>query len=161
MTESPPQLRWTLKRSFVEYVARMPDGLMSTTDGADAEGVTFTFEHEETLGDSQSGSIRFRGDVRFAGHGGLLFVCVAHPTVDHMGDRATVSIQLPGSSQRSAERVDIGSGRWENVGGERFRVSALKLTVDGSDLFAGVYPPGDELDDIALVIPGMARSSGG
>jgi hypothetical protein len=155
VTRGSAQLRWTVKRSFVDYIARMPDGRMSVTDGADVDGVVFTFEHDRTIGDGGSEAVCYRGDVRFSGHTGLLFVCIADPIINRVGDRATVSILQPASSQRSAERVDLGSGRWEDRGGGWHRLTDLRLSVLGSELFAGVYAPGDELDDAEFFLAGQ------
>lgn len=153
MIHSAANLRWTLRRSFVDYIARVPDGRMSVTDGADVDGVDFIFEHYETSGDEHSGTIRYRGDVRFAGHGNMLTVCIIDPVINYEDDRATVSIQLPESAQRSPERINLGVGSLEKLGGGQYKMYALQLTPDGSDVFAGVYSTGDPLDDMEFSIP--------
>lgn len=149
-------LDWTLKRSFVEYIAHMHDGRMSVTDGADVDGTSFRFalvSHE----DHESGGVAaFRGDVRFAGHGNLLFVGIADPVVAYDDNRATVSIQLPATARRPAERIDFARGvltsKQRDQSSERFIVGHLSLTDDGSQLFAGVYAPGELLDDLSFTI---------
>lgn len=150
-------LDWTLKRSFVEYVARMPDGQMSVTDGAGVDGTSFRFPMASFERSADGGIAAYSGDVRFAGHGNLLFVGIADPIIAYHGDEAVVSIQLPATARDAAERVDLANGIIRAVEfdatTERRTIGSLSLTEDGSDLFAGVYSAGDLLDDIHFSVP--------
>lgn len=156
-TTVPNALDWTLKRSFVEYIARMPDGRMSVTDGAEVDGTSFRFRVTSFERSAKGGIAAFRGDVRFAGHGNLLFVGIADPIVAFSGDEAVVSIQLPASVRGPAERIDLAKGMIravEYVGtAERRTIGSPLLTEDGSELFAGVYSAGDPLDDVYFSTP--------
>src|SRR5512134_1772276 len=76
--ELPPLgLSWGIKRSFVDYIASLPDGSVSATDGATVSGTSlFCFSPETSDYDVARGTgvLRFRGDVRLAGHHGMLLV---------------------------------------------------------------------------------------
>src|SRR4029453_4908795 len=145
-------LVWAFKRSFVQYIAQMPDGRMSVTGGADVDGMNFHFEILSVAGNSDSGTLAFRGDVRFAGHGNLLFVGIADPVIVFDGAAPMVSGQLPSNLQGAPERLDLASGslaltqRQDQL--ERYAVSGLGLTEAGSDLFGCVYPPGETRDHL-------------
>lgn len=155
-TSTATGLVWAFKRSFVQYIAQMPDGRMSVTGGADVDGMNFHFETLSVAGNSDSGTLAFRGDVRFAGHGNLLFVGIADPVIVFDGGDAIVTVQLPSNVQGATERIDLASGslalteRQDQL--ERYTVSGLGLTEAGSELFGGVYPPGEQLDDIHFTI---------
>lgn len=147
-------LSWTLKSSFVEYIGRMSDGRCSTTDGASiSSGSTFFFEHHHT----DAHTIGFRGDVRFAGHHGMLFVCIADPVIDLGGSRAVITVQQPETGLLPAERITLATAEISLVAttanGTLYSASDVQLTLSGSEIFGGVYKPGDPLDDFTFVIP--------
>jgi len=143
-----PGLHWALKQRFLTYIARLPDGRCSVTDGAELDAAG-RFHFAPAAADG--GTLRFRGDVRLAGHHGMLFLLVADPWLELDGDEGTVTVQTLGED-RSAERIPLATfaaprtaatAAWEGVD--------LKLTPQGSQLFNAVYEPGEALDDFTFI----------
>ncbi len=90
-----PGLHWGIKRRFLQYIARMPDGQCSTTDGATVDDTSrfhFTLDRTDLTSAHAVGVVTCRGDVRFAGHHGMLFVAVTDPVVHLEGDRGHLTI---------------------------------------------------------------------
>jgi hypothetical protein len=160
MSTSPPStpcsrvsgLRWSIKREFLRYVARMPDGRCSVTDGAVVADDTFLFVPDQIAAHGPAagtGVLRFRGDVRFAGHHGLLFVRIADPwlTVDH--EVATLTIA---GSDDAAARIPLVTVTL--TAGDPFRHFSgtdARLTSEGSELFGTVYSAGERFDDLTVL----------
>jgi hypothetical protein len=164
-------LRWGLKESFLRYVARMPDGRCSVSDGADVVGDReFRFEPDGKDVVPGSGAVlhRFRGDVRFSGHHGFLFVRIADPWLEVSGTSGVLSIPtvVDGVSADGppAGRLplvtfalaDTGDGAPVGV----IRGVRVQLTDEGSDLFNEVYPSGEPFEDLTfpLTSPAMTAS---
>jgi len=145
-----PGLRWRIKLSFLRYVTRMPDGRCSVTDGAAvAEEEAFHFSPAPGSAfdpGTLSGDLRFRGDVRFAGHHGLLFVQIADPWLTVDRGAATLSIAV------ASDRIALAALRLERGPGP-YLGTDVRLTEDGSDLFNAVYPAGELLDDLTVLLP--------
>jgi hypothetical protein len=164
-----PGLHWGIRFAFLQYIARMPDGRCSVTGGA---GVVadriFHFEPEpETesgLGSGDgpgagSGEVwRYRGDVRFSGHFGFLYVRIADPWLTLDGSSGTLSAETIGSD--GPTRLDLvtfelrplrdGEGRLRGHHG-----TDVRLTAAGSELFNTVYPAGDQFEDFGIVLPDL------
>ncbi len=156
----PYGLLWGIKSSFVTYIARMPDGQGSLSDGAtthesDKLECFFPPLDRETAQAEQTWS--FRGDVRFSGHANMLFVRIAHPRLEARGDRTVLTIapglppmRPPGSSWRrcgsnvvrATPDVDVWHG------------TEVLLTEAGADIFNNVYAPGGEpLEQFTMHVP--------
>jgi hypothetical protein len=161
--EVPFGLAWGIKRSFIAYVRRMPDGKGSLGDGAIPLGEdTILFPADgrssgaETPGGEADRSWAFRGDVRFQGHGGMLFVRVAAPLITLRGEQAELSIEDP-YARPDAERVPLVTLQLEPgpapEGAEVWLGSDARLTEAGSVLFNDVYPPGEPFERLSLIVP--------
>jgi hypothetical protein len=108
------------------------------------------------------------GDVRFAGHHGLLFVAITDPVLHLQGNRGRLTIAT------AAEPVHQRAGDVEHEGADRlvlaefdlepvpppaggsvrtYAGTAVRLGSDAVDIFNSVYPAGEPLDDFALVLP--------
>ncbi len=186
----PFGLLWGIKRSFVAYVRRMPDGQGSIHDGAvplgedtilfpvadspagEPTGSAPTGEQTGSVpadvqagsepADEGSGSAptertwRFRGDVRFRGHGGMLFVRVAAPLVTVRGDEAELSIEDPYARPDGA-RVPLVTLRLAPgpapEGAQVWLGSDVRLTEAGAVLFNDVYQPGEPFEQLSVVLP--------
>jgi Htaa protein len=153
-------LLWGIKRSFLAYVQRMPDGRGSLGDGAAVlAGDTFYFpagERPATTGPEGSHSWDFRGDVRFSGHMGMLFVRVAAPVITLDGDRAELTIEDP-YVRPDADRVPLVTLRLEPgpapEGAEVWLGSDVQLTAAGAELFNDVYQPGEPFEQLSVILP--------
>ena len=168
--EIPFGLLWGIKRSFLAYVRRMPDGQGSIHDGAVplpddtilfpvAEGTVAVSAAGTGNEDGAGHSWAFRGDVRFRGHAGMLFVRVAAPLVTVRGDRAEMSIGDP-YARADADRVPLVTLRVEPgpapEGAQVWLGSDVRLTRAGSELFNDVYQPGEPFEQLSIILP--ARS---
>ncbi|MEE1798084.1 HtaA domain-containing protein [Streptomyces sp. JV176] len=156
-----PGLYWGINSQFLNYLARMSDSRCSTTDGADLLGGNiFRFEPEpgnDTGIDPTTGTgvLRFRGDVRFAGHYGFLFVRIADPWLTVENGAATLSvITHPTESERLTLITAVLTE--EGVDGPIHRMSGktVRLTAAGRPLFNDVYPEDAPFDDFSVLWPG-------
>ena len=170
MTEQPPGaptpgdvpfgLLWGIKRSFIAYVRRMPDGQGSIHDGAVPLGEdTILFPPVPDAGPAAAGADRtwaFRGDVRFRGHGGMLFVRVAAPLITVRGDVGELSIEDP-YARPEGDRVPLVTLRLEPgpapEGATVWLGSDVRLTEAGSVLFNDVYQPGEPFEQLSVILP--------
>lgn len=156
----PHGLLWGIKRSFVAYVRRMPDGQGSIHDGAQLIGEdTIHFPAVEQLEPAPEGADRrwtFGGDVRFRGHAGMLFVRVAAPVITVRGDRADLSIDDP-YARPDADRVPLVTLRLQPgpapEGAQVWLGSDVQLTEAGAVLFNEVYQPGEPFEQLSVLLP--------
>ncbi|MFC9059216.1 HtaA domain-containing protein [Streptomyces sp. NPDC057074] len=159
---TPTGLLWTVKSSFLRYVATMADGRCSVTDGADVvpsdDGgpgrFRFALDGVETEGSVVTA--RFRGDVRFSGHHGMLFVRIADPVLafDDSG-RGQLSV----TDAEGTERLPLVELTLNAAGDGRWHGTEARLTEAGSDMFGGVYPEHEPFDDLTLDLPAHPRPS--
>lgn len=155
----PLGLSWGIKRSFVDYIASLPDGSVSATDGATVSGTSlFCFSPETSDYDVARGTgvLRFRGDVRLAGHHGMLLVRLLDPWVTFSSGSGVLSISTgdDGGLDRTAvgflspsQPRDAGGFLvWDHVD--------VVVSPDGSELFDGQYAAGQPMDPLVIRIPG-------
>jgi hypothetical protein len=151
-----PGLRWGIKLTFLQYIFNMPDGRCSVTDGAastDEQLFYFSPDEGSVFDAAGAGLLKFRGDVRFAGHGGFLFVRVADPWLRVEDGAATLSIAaLPGETpdRIPLATLDLTTARVPD-GPDRLIGSSVQLTEEGSELFNLVYPVGEPFDDLTII----------
>ncbi|MGN7201385.1 HtaA domain-containing protein [Arthrobacter sp. SAFR-044] len=145
------RLAWSMKQSFLRYVARLSDGRCSATDGAEpSETEGFTFEVSAMQATNHGLSLAFRGDLRFSGHHGALFLRIADPAILVDGPHGTLSIA---GGDADAPRVPLATFTAAvDSSGPALRIAGtgLMLTEAGSELFIGIYPPGEPLDDFTV-----------
>ncbi|WP_186329057.1 HtaA domain-containing protein [Arthrobacter sp. U41] len=155
----PLGLSWGIKRSFVDYIASLPDGSVSATDGATvSETSLFCFSPELSDYDVERGTgvLRFRGDVRLAGHHGMLLVRLLDPWVTFSSGSGVLSISTgaDGGQDRTAvgflspstPRATGGFLVWDHV--------EVVVSPDGSELFDGQYAAGQPMDPLVIRVPG-------
>ncbi|GAA1948066.1 hypothetical protein GCM10009798_04020 [Nocardioides panacihumi] len=143
-----PGLAWAVRASFLAYVAGLPDGRASVSGGAtltfdDPQRVIFAPDPEHTT----AVELAYRGDLRLAGHGGLLFVRLANPRLRLDGDRAVLSVDDPRSEDGSGPRLDLVRLRLDEDGSGR----DVRLLAAGVPLFNHVYAEGEPFDDLAVL----------
>lgn len=158
----PPQcLRWTVRASFLRYVAGLPDGRASATDGAritqsDPQELVFVADPEHGRDDV----LAFRGDVRLSGHSGLLFVRLANPRIHLDGDRARLTVDDPMTEDGTGPRLTLVSLAVEKQGDD-WRGTDVKLTADGVAFFNNVYPADDPFDPLSITeLPALTGPAG-
>lgn len=158
-TRALPGLYWSINTRFLSYIGRMPDGRCSATDGADLlEGRAFRFAPDPAgpkLDETGSGQLRFRGEVRFAGHHGFLFVRVADPWLFVSKGEATLSIApQPGESDRlELVRLTLRRSPHREDGAQLPHLAGtdVRLTAGGSELFNEAYAPGEPFDGLIVI----------
>lgn len=167
--DSPPLafgLRWGIKRSFIQYVQRMPDGRGWVGYGAQPYSEDEILFAPETAGrrTNSEGQTEmfwtFRGEVRFSGHFGFLFVRVASPELILRDGTATVLVAAPDSGTESPEQLPLATLRLQRrpapTGAEIWQGTDVRLTEAGVEFFGGVYPPGEDLEPLTVTLPGVA-----
>ena len=154
--QGPPEfgLTWPIKRSFVTYVLGMPDGRAGAVEGAfPLPDLSVVFEHDRSVDAAALGDgWAFRGDVRFAGHFGMLFVRIADPWLVRTDDGVLLTIADP-DAQDDGPRVPLATVTVEQTGPGEWASTSVALTAQGSELFNSVYPVGDPLDPFTLRVP--------
>lgn len=147
-------LHWPIKQSFLSYISALADGECSATDGCVIEpGFGFWFEAEPSS--APGDGLAFRGDLRFAGHHGMLFLRLAHPQVSLRGDSGTISV-----CTTDDERVEVASFRPLDLSGSADLVgTGLELTAQGAALFGDVYRAGQPLDDFTIIRPPVPKEA--
>lgn len=154
----PLGLTWGVKRSFVSYLSHLPDASVSAAGGADIVNGSF-FNFAPAGGDYDPatglGTLRFSGDVRLSGHGGMMRIQLRDPwvSVTEGGMEFGTTLEGPGGlggdqpctlarlSGQSPQRTE-GRLLWLDV--------ATLLTADGSGIFNDQYPKGQEMDPLFI-----------
>lgn len=169
--ERPIGLHWGIKASFLEYIGRMSDGRGTVTDGATpTDGNIMVFEPDMSVVPTDPSRMQlfqaFRGDVRFAGHYGMLYVRIADPWVsvtDGVGTLTVLDPYKPDDEPRlplvrftlEQQHIDEDMLVWLSTD--------VHLTEEGTGLFNDVYQPGEPFEPLAIFLPvpaGTAASSG-
>lgn len=164
MSENPAGfvgLRWAVKESFTTYLARMPDGRMSLSEGAtlaDNQEVVWEPDPKTTFaaGPDADRTMAFRGDVRYGGHGGLLFVQVANPVVTLRGAAGDLTV-VDTFSEVEGARITLVTFTVakliEAPGFEMVVSSDVRLTERGTHLFNDVYQTDEQFEQLSIVWP--------
>jgi len=129
-------LRWGVKASLIGYVRGMADGVVETAGGAEAVDGAFRFPRDEGLA--------FRGSVTLTGHGGMMRVTVADPSIVETPAGWVLEIADPDDPSARLPFATIAAFDGE-------RAAGTALTQDGADLFFGPYERGTALDDPVVV----------
>jgi hypothetical protein len=155
-------LRWSIKGTFVDYVRRMADGTGSVGDGAVPVGTgDLFFEYDAATSTEATAAAgapvhAFRGDVRFSGHYGMLFVRIAHPRIELGAEGAVLTIADP-QAREDGQRLTLATLGLRHVetrsGTEVHGSDDVALTADGVELFNDVYPAGEPFDPLVIQLP--------
>lgn len=148
-------LAWAVRASFRRYLHRIALGA-ETLDGSAGMlpdmRVYFPVAPDPVLLDEDDVRIdaRFRGGVRFTGHGGMIDVrvgdfelCVRNGSGVLRTAHAGQPLDLVG--------VEV-EGRWHDAGIATFRLSSTLLPA-AVGLFDDVYPAGTPFDDLEVRLP--------
>ncbi|MGI5132515.1 HtaA domain-containing protein [Pseudonocardia sp. CA-107938] len=157
----PPTLEWTIKLSFLRYIASMPDGRCSVTDGADvvmtpdAGHGPFSFALDSADKTDGTWRLHYRGDVRFAGHHGFLFVRIADPAVVIQGGFGQLSVCGEHDGPTRVPLVRFTVPTHDAAATTTWRCTDVRLTAEGAELFGGVYHEDDVFDDLTITLPSV------
>lgn len=146
------ELRWPVRASFLRYVAGLPDGRASVSDGAgltadDPQLVVYPAD----AGTTTSELLAFAGDLRLGGHGGLLFVRLAAPRIalGAEGERAVLTVDDPLTEDGSGPRLELTTLTMSATH-DGWTGTDVRLTADGVGLFNHVYQAGCAFDDLVV-----------
>lgn len=151
---------WGVKSSFSEYILRLPDGRFSATDGAEfLLPLTFGFESadddlpQEIEKVPPLGAVlHFRGDARFAGHSGALFLRIADPWLHFTDEGGFVSV-VGGQTESDVERRTLATfsdAALTGSAGRRLVIDDVRLDAAGVEMFNRAYEPGTRLDALSV-----------
>ena len=145
-------LRWAVRRSFLNYVASLPDGAEHVTCGAivaDDGRIVFPSDVAASSSGPDGSVYAFRGTLVFAGHNGMLNVELSDPQV-HLPEAGRGTVSVSTGAGGTGERAVIAAfTQWELMDG-RLMVPAPRLTWSGVALLGGVYEVADLLDPIEV-----------
>lgn len=149
MTEaSAPGLYWPIKRSFVLYIVRIADGEIRGGPGVRmADASTFVWDCADGADET---TLSFRGDLVFRAHEGALSFRVTEPVVDLSGDRATMTVA--GDAGR-VTMVTFDAVADDGAEPRAWKGVDVRLTDEALSMFAGYYGPGEQFDDLRIVLP--------
>lgn len=153
-------LRWALKRSFLDYIARSPGGSGSLSDGAvaiESRKVVFAPDPRHLPAAGQEGTFyAFRGAVTFRAHFGVLLVQIANPWVtirDGQGELTVLDpFQREGTARLRIAAFDIEDHLIAD-GFEHWASTNVRLAPEGCQLFNDVYPAAEPLEPITIIVP--------
>lgn len=156
-----PCLRWAIKRSFVDYVMRMPDGRGWVIEGATStESNEFVFEWAGSeSADDGSQVWKFRGEVGMYGHSGMLLVRITDPWLTVRGERATLSVGDP--LEEHGGRFDLATLELTPAdvpsNGAAWAGDPVQLTAKATSTFNDVYAPGELFEPLLVLLPAAHR----
>lgn len=154
-------LHWGIKASFVDYVNRMPDGRATVGAGAiPSEGNVVVFEPVTPASSWDAEDVdrvlRFRGEVRFVGHAGLLFVRLADPWITVRGEQAEMTVLDPsdpeGTSRRPLVRFSLRARPTTDDVSIWFS-SDVRLASEATELWNDTYQAGEPFEPLAIFWP--------
>lgn len=142
-------LVWGVKRSFLRYVSRLPDGICEVSPQVKLPGQgLFGFPLTSSQG-APATSFRSVGSVTFRGHHDFLFVQIADLGIEDADGQWLLTCHRPGYAE--SERMLLATGRRvsDNSNEEAMRIAPL-LSAEGADLFGGNYPAGERMSELTL-----------
>lgn len=146
------ELRWGVKRSFLDYLSGMSDFALAMDGEVRAlpQEQAFSFPAVGPV----AGTLRFAGSLVLTAHFGALRVLVADPWLEPSPDGVRLTVVRPEEWAPGPARFCLADLRPLDVleeGGwvaTRFDAS---LAPDGVAMFGGVYPPGEPFDPVVVV----------
>ena len=156
--------KWGVKESFRAYISgSIANGSWEPSGGAVYETPDFTWSDAtgELDPDTGAGSVSFTGVVHFTGHGGVLDLTLANPTIEFDGEGKAVLLLDTKSTNAQGELAIDATQEWvadialaDPVkvadGAMKLEKAETTLTNSGAKAFAGFYQAGVTLDPISL-----------
>lgn len=144
-----PHLEWGVKASFVGYISSLPDGRIEAANGVYQVGNSLAFPvHPAT--DTPENELWFNGRASFSGHGGMMKLDLIEPRIENHDEKIFLTI---GKEERVAIAELVETSVANAMGLVKTRFSAT-LTEEGSKLFNGQYPAGQQLEEVTVVLRG-------
>lgn len=144
----PAVLRWSVKASFREYIAALDDSIVETTDGA---RITASGKYQWPVICSDDTTIKCRGALRITGYDGMLDVELRSPQIDFDGQNVELKFStLMGDAVVAKGRL-LRADSQSPAEEEPLVLAALQITLPGSQILGGVYPPGTDLAALTVI----------
>ncbi len=147
-------LTWGVKQSFRNYVEMSGGTIAATAGAARAEdgALAFAAAPDSDLsidGAALSGTGRFRGEVSFQAHGGMLSVSLFDPGVEAGADGPVLTVADTAARTRRVVFAKLDLAAATDAGGA-LSIPAT-ITLDGMFILGDHYPPGTALDPVGLM----------
>lgn len=151
-----PGLSWGIKGSFTRYIDSMPDGRRGAGHGATeaGEGIYF-FELDDASGYDPvipEGIIKYRGDVRYKGHGEMLFVMIVDPWIEFRDAGSVLTVvdaeRWPSKDCRIELATLVPGAPAAGPLPQGWAQVDAQLTPAGVEVFNGVYRVGEVLEPV-------------
>ncbi|WP_164512799.1 HtaA domain-containing protein [Leucobacter chromiireducens] len=159
----PGSFEWGVRKQFREYVTGpIAGGKITVTSPASGSSV---YKFPQTPGGSwdsktQTGSVKFAGNVNFSGHGGVLNLNLSNPEL-HVVSAAKAELRAPHKGKlMTIATLDLTQGTKRSLAGDavRFTGVPVKLTAEGlSEYFESYLQASDKLDDASFTIGAAAN----
>jgi hypothetical protein len=155
-----PGMSWGVKSSFTRYIDAMPDGMRGAGHGAaeTGQGVYF-FELEDASGYdpvSREGVVKYRGDVRYKGHQGMLFVMIVDPWIEFRNGAAALTVLDAEHWPSRDRRIELATLALNEAATQQLPDGwthlTTQLTQEGAMVFNEVYPVGEILDPVRYCV---------
>lgn len=138
------ELEWGVRTSWRRYVLGLSDGRFDSRDGVVLESHSALFPLEDDADwHKGQGIMRFRGALESSGHFGMPLGHVIDPWLEFSGGSGQLTVvRWPGRDERIALADLVGDSLTEPL--------AATLTLEGTEVFGGVYQAGTELDPVVM-----------
>jgi hypothetical protein len=159
-SSEPFGLRWAVKPSFVDYVARTRDGRAYLSGGVAVNACQELVFQLDTQAPAMAPAgadhaFTFRGDVRFVAHFGMLFVRIAEPRAVLRGGQGELLVLDPESADGAPLRLVTFSvaGPAVEDGRQCWEATDVRLTAEGAELFGDVYAASEPFAPLTITVP--------
>lgn len=158
---SDATLTWGVKESFRSYISgTIANGSWETSDGASYEtpefhwtGGTGSYDPE-----SQNGTIEFTGGINFTGHGGILDMTMANPTLQITDGAAVLALDMTSNDVDGSVSIDEKQVPAINIDGEltaddttiTLDAAPTTLSEQGAPAFGDFYEAGEAADPVTI-----------
>ncbi|MET7770857.1 HtaA domain-containing protein [Nocardia sp. NPDC005366] len=162
-------LDWGIKLSFVQYIAKLPDGQASASSGVrptETNGLFFEADPDTPPTPAGADAVyAFRGDVRFGGHFGMLYVRIADPWIVRRGNQAELTVLDPHEPKKAPRKrlVTFALSQPRSEGDiQIWDGTDVILTAEACSVFNDVYAAGERFESLVFAVHrGAAEGFGG
>jgi len=159
-------LRWGISAPFAAYITGpIAQGAISVSQGATRAGGVFQFGQAagSTFDPATGlGAVAFTGAVRYTGHGGLLDVSLANPTLQISAPGSAALTVSHGGARVHVANVALSAGTTTRSGDTVTIAGApTTLTASGVGIFQNNYPAGTALEPLTVTIGAPAAAPAG
>lgn len=146
------ELRWGIKRSFIDYVANIARGEV-VAEGAGFSNFQARFSQAgQQLSAEGLGRVSYRGRITFTGHNQVL-LSIQNPVIEIAGPSSARLFADFGAGSVHFVNLNLAAGLRSQTGSLiSYREIPTSLTSAGADAFSNFYVSGEALDNIQFSI---------